>query len=209
MGRYLSDIRSSVKDILRAEFEEGVTPEWEEDELDRLIALTLNEIELKMPYEVKKTTLDDSSSTAIVTTADSKEIDISEITNLIRVFKVEYRTARNPKQFRNFTLFGDTLTMVINFLPSADEAVHLYCHKKHTLTNATSTLKPDHEDVLIQGVVASAAINQGRELINSLNVGGGNVGPRMADWGKTQLTLYRERLRRGAIVLAEETLPRD
>ena len=162
MGRYQSDIRASARDILRDEFVEGVDLEWEADELNRLIQLTLREVELKIPYEVKKTTLDDSSSTAIVTTADSKEIDISEITDLIRVFAVEYRTGKTPKQFRNFTRFADILTMVINFLPSADEAVHLYCHKKHTLTDATSTLKPDAEAVLVQGVVARAAMNKGK-----------------------------------------------
>lgn len=209
MARYLSDIRASVRETLRDEFIEGVDLEWESDELNRLIQLTLREVEQRIPYEIKKTTLDDTSSTAIVTTADSKEIDISEITDLIRVEKVEYRTAKNPKQFRNFTRFADILTMEINFLPSADEAVYLYCHKKHTLTDATSTLKPEAEYVLIQGVVARAAMNKGREQINALNVGGVNVGPRMVAWGKDQLILYRKELKRNTNVQVYETLPKD
>ena len=209
MARYLSDIRASVRDVLRDEFVEGVTLEWEEDELNRLIRLALDEIEQKMPYEIKKTTLDDALSTAIVTTADSKEIDISEITNLIRVYKVEYRTGKNPKQFRNFTRFADVLTMVINFLPSAGEAVHLYCHKKHTITDAASTLRSEHETVLIQGVTARAAMNRGRELINALAVGGVNVGPRMIEWGNNQLALYRLALRHHAVENTYEALPRD
>jgi len=212
MSRKLSDIRSSVQDILRDEFVEGVTPDFEPDELDRLIALTLGEIEQKMPYEVKVTTLDDGASTAIVTTADSKEIDISEIDNLIRVRTnkgVEYRTAKNPKQFRNWTRFADVLTMEINFLPSADEAVHLYCLKNHTLTDNTSTLRSEHETVLIQGVAARAAINKGREQLNALNVGGVNVGPRMVTWGNEQLGLYRMALKHHAIKDYEEALPKD
>jgi len=135
MARFLSDIRSSVRDVLRDEFQEGVDLEWENDELNRLIRLTLDEVEQKMPYEVK--------DTSITTTADSKEFDISGITDLIRVFKCEYRTGKNPKQFRNFTRFADVLTMDINIVPSADEAVHLYCHKNHTLTDKTSTLRSD------------------------------------------------------------------
>lgn len=212
MGRYLSEIRASVRDILRDEFVEGVDLEWESDELDRLTALTLAEVEQKMPYEVKKTTLDDGSSTAIVTTADSKEIDISEIDNLIRVRTnrgVEYRIGKNPKQFRNHSRFADVLTMDINWLPSADEAVHLYCFLKHTLTDSTSTLQSKHETVLIQGVIARAAINKGREQLNSLNVGGVNVGPRMIQKGETWQRDYERALRAGTVRDGYEAEPKD
>ena len=279
MSRKLSDIRSSVQDILRDEFEEGVTPDFEPDELDRLIRLTLDEIELKMPYEVKAkafdalstvyvaltttaTTLvvasDDDFPTdypfyitiedevlsitalpgapdnytvtraqknttaathaigkdiglSIMTSVDSKEIDITNIADVIRVYKLEYRVdtpTLNPQQFKNFTKFGKTLTMDINFRPVADEEVHLYLHKKHTLTNNTSTLDNEHEAVLIQGVVGRAAMNKGREQINALNVGGVNVGPRMVEWGKEQFGLYRLALKSHAVDNPYEALPK-
>ena len=279
MARYLSDIRASVRDTLRDEFEEGVDLEWEEDELDRLIRITLDEIEQKMPYEVKAkafdalstvatelsasaTTLvvasdDDFSTTynfyitiedevlkvtalasadnftvtraqknttaavhavgkdvglSIMTSVDSKEIDITNIADLIRVYKCEYRIdtpSLNPKQFRDFTQFADTLTMDISFRPVASEEVHLYLHKKHTLTDATSTLRDDHETVLIQGVAARAAMNKGREQLNALNVGGVNVGPRMVEWGREQLGLYRLALKHHAGKNPYENLPKD
>lgn len=279
MGRYLSDIESSVRDILRDEFEEGVDMSWEPDELRRLIRLTLDEIEQKMPYEVKAkafdalstvatelsasaTTLvvtsDDDFSTSypfyitiedevlkvtalassdnftvtraqknttaavhavgkdvglsIMTSVDEREIDITNIADLIRVYRCEYRIdtpSLNPKQYRNFTRFADTLTMDINFRPVADEEVHLYLHKKHTLTDATSTLQDKHETVLIQGVAARAAMNKGREQLNALNVGGVNVGPRMVEWGREQLGLYLLALRRHAVKNSYEALPRD
>ncbi len=269
MARYISDIRASVRDNLRDEFVEGVDLEWETDELDRLIRMTLDEIEQKMPYEVKViaydalstvatelsatatnlvVTSDDDFSTSypfyitiedevlevtalasadnftvsraqlgttaaihvvdkdvgltIVTTTDSKEIDLSNIGNLIRVRRyhgVEYRVGRNVKEFRNWTRFADILTMDINIIPSSGEAVHLYCLKKHTITDNTSTLQPKHETVLIQGVVARAAMNKGREQLNALNVGGVNVGPRMVEWGREQLGLYRLALRRHSL----------
>jgi len=277
MARYQSDIRASVRDVLRDEFVEGVDLEWQSDELDRLIRITLDEMEQKMPYEVKvlaydalstvyvaltttATTLvvasDDDFPTSypfyitiedevlsitalpgapdnytvtrgqlgttaathaigkriglsILTTSDSKEIDITNIADLIRVFAVEYRTGKNPKQFRNSTRFADVLTMVINIVPSADETVHLYCHKKHTLTDATSTLRSEHETVLIQGVAARAAMNKGREQLNALNVGGVNVGPRMVAWGREQLGLYRLALKAHAFKNPYEALPKD
>ena len=277
MARYLSDIRASVRDILRDEFEEGVTLEWETDELDRLIRIILDKMELSMPYEVKaiagdeltqvKTeisaagtnlevdsdddfpttypffiTIEDEvlsvtalasadnftvtraqkGSTAaihvvnkgvgltIVTAENSKEIDISGIADIIRVYKCEYRIQRpsyNPKQYRNFDVFADILTIDINILPSDKEEVHLLLHKKHILTENRSTLRPPHETVLIQGVVARAAMNKGREQINALNVGGVNVGPRMVTWGNEQWGLFQQALTRNAIKNPYEMLP--
>ncbi len=279
MARFLSDIRASGRDILRDEFEEGVVLEWEPDELDRLIALTLRDMEQKMPYEVKVTVedeltqiatelsavatnlvvdSDDDFSTSypffitiedevlsvtalasadnftvtraqkgttaavhvvdksvgltILTSADSKEIDLSNIGDLIRVARCEYRICRpskNPKQFRNFTRFADILTMDMRIVPSAGEEVHLYCHKKHTLTDETSTLRSEHEIVLIQGFTARAAMNKGREQFNALNTGGVNVGPRMVEWGRLQLDEYKAALKEHQVEVPYEALPKD
>ena len=279
MGRKLSDIRASVRDILRDEFVEGVDLDFENDELDRLIRIRLDEIELKMPYEAKVTAFDALSTVAtelsasattlvvasdddfptdypffitidsevlsvtalasadnftvtraqlettaaihtvgkdvgltIVTTSNSKEIDITNISGLLELRRskpVEYRVGRNIKQFRNATVFAKTMTLVINILPSDGEPVHLYCRKKHTLTDNTSTLEPMHDTVLIQGVAAVAAMNKGREQLNALNVGGVNVGPRMVTWGKEQLGLYREALKHNMLEDNYEALPKD
>ena len=282
MARFLADIVASCRDILRDEFVEGVDLEWEEDELMRLARITLDEMEQKMPYEVRvtaedeltqiatelsasATTLvvdsdDDFSTTypflitiedevlsvtalasadnftvsraqkgttaaihvvdksvglTIVTAANSKEIDLSNIADLIRVRRnrgVEYRIARpsyNPKQFRNFTRFADILTMDINIVPSADEEVHLYCLKKHTLTNETSTLNSDHETILILGITARAARNKGREQLGALNIGGVNVGPRMIEVGERWKQEYEKELKRNITHEYWESLPKD
>ena len=279
MGRKLSDIRDSVRDILRDEFVEGVNLEWEDDELDRLIRIRLDEIELKMPYEAKVTAFDALSTVAtelsasattlvvasdddfptdypffitidsevlsvtalasadnftvtraqkettaaihtvgkdvgltIVTTSNSKEIDITNISGLLELRRnkpVEYRVGQNIKQFRNATVFAKTMTLVINILPSDGEPVHLYCRKKHTLTDNISTLEAMHDTVLIQGVAAVAAMNKGREQLNALNVGGVNVGPRMVTWGREQLSLYQLALKHNTLEDNYEALPKD
>ena len=279
MARYISDIRASIRDVLRDEFVEGVDLEWEDDELDRLIQITLDEMDQKMPYEVKVTAedklteiaselsasatnlvvdSDDDFSTSypfyitiedevlsvtalasadnftvtraqlgttaaihvvnkgvgltIVTTSNSKEIDLSNIGDLIRVRTnrgVEYRIDKNPKQFRNWARFADILTMDINILPSSGEAVHLYCLKEHTLTDKTSTLRTEHETVLIQGVAARAARNKGREQIGALNVGGVNVGPRMIQVGELWREEYKKALKLHTLDDPYESLPKD
>jgi len=206
-----SEIRASARDILRDEFSEGVDLEWEDDLLNRLIRITLDEVEIKMPYEVKQTTLNDASSTAIVTTADSKDIDISEITNLIRVRNwrpVEFAVGKNPIRWRNCFHFADIITLDIDFLPAGDEAVYLYLLKKHTLTDATSTLGATAASVLLKGVCARAARGRGREQINSLNTGGVNVGPRMIEVGEMWMDEYKKALKTEALEDNYEVLPR-
>ena len=159
--------------------------------------------------------VDKSVGLTIVTTQNSKEIDISNIADLIRVRKwkgVEYRITRpsyNPKQFRNWTRFGDTLTMDINIVPSDKEEVHLYCFKKHTLTNETSTLNSDHETILILGITAQAARNKGREQLGALNTGGVNVGPRMIEVGERWKQEYEKELKRNITQDIWGALPKD
>ena len=72
----------------------------------------------------------------------------------------------------------------------------LYCAKLHTLSESTSTLDLELEDILIQGVVAHAALNRARSMVDKVNVGGANADSRMQGWGVTQLTLYKDRLNR-------------
>jgi len=269
MGARLSDIRASVRDVLLDEFVVDVDLEFEDDLLDRLIALTLGEVEQKMPYEVKATAFDALSTVAtqlsatatslvvasdddfsttypfyitienevlsvtalattdtftvtraekdstaaihavgkdvgltIVTTEYEQDIDISGIADIIHVWRAEYpieRPSHYPRNYRNVNVFGDTLTLDINLIPDDAEEVHLYLHKKHTLTDKTSTLNTQHETVLIQGVSARAAINKGREQFNALNVGGVNVGTNMVSWGQSQLSSYREALKRHTV----------
>jgi len=205
MARYISDIRAAVRDILRDEFVEGVDLEWKTDELNRAIAFTLGEVEQRMPYEVEDTSL--------TTTSDSKDVDISGITNLIRIRKnrpVEYPVGYNPRKFRNATVFAKVMTMDINILPSDAESLYVYCLKKHTLSDAASTLTPQIEYLLIMGVAARAAINKGRDQLNAFNVGGVNVGPRMIKWGQDQLRdEYKPLLRHSALKDNYVGLPKD
>ena len=150
---------------------------------------------------------------AIVTSSSSKDIDITNIANLIRIRKnrpVEYPVGYNPKKYRNAKVFAKVMTMDINILPTAGESAYVYCLKKHTLTDAVSTLTPQVEYLLIMGVAARAAINKGRDQLNAFNVGGVNVGPRMIKWGQDQLRdEYKPLLRHSALKDNYEGLPKD
>jgi len=87
-----------------------------------------------------------------------RDFNKSNIENLIKIEKAEYLTRQEPPQFRNVTVFGDVVTIDSPAEPSDGDEVFLYCHKTHQLTKTASTLSPDLERVLIQGIVAYAAL---------------------------------------------------
>jgi hypothetical protein len=147
--RYLSAIRATARQFLRDELQEDVDEEFPNEELDRHIGECLIEISQKSPYETIETAESDGT----------KEIDLSDIENLIgeKVVKVEYPTGNDPPSFEEFTKFGDTLRLA-NTTPTSGEDIYLYCHEVHQLTESASSLSPDIEKVLIDGVVAKAAM---------------------------------------------------
>jgi len=154
--RKLSAIRQTVRQFLSDEFVSGSEQDFKDDELDVHIGHCLEEISDYRPYEVKVTADDDDDD--LVTTAGSKELDISKISDLIKVEKAEYPVDGEPPCYRNVSVFGNTLRLVIDGSPGDDEAVYLYCWKLHQLTEETSTLSPLLEHVLIDGSVAYTAL---------------------------------------------------
>jgi hypothetical protein len=146
MAKTLTQIRDTARDILR---DAGKT-DFSDAQLAAYIEDCLREISEYVPYEKKET---------LTTTANSKELDISAIEDLLGVDKIEFRTANEPPDYRNCSIFGSTLRMEIDFLPSADEDVYLYCHKLHSLSDEASTLSPQIETLLLKGAVAKAALS--------------------------------------------------
>ena len=196
----LSAVRALCQQILQSEFQAGTALVWEPDELDLYIGECLIEISETKPYEVKET---------LTTTASSKDIDISSITDLLEVDKVEFRVDKNPRQFRNCSIFGDTLTMDVGFLPLADETVYLFCHKVHQLSDSTSTLNPALERLLTIGVTAQAAIAKAQKYIDKVNIGGVTTPTQMHAWGINRLAIYQREVRRIAKVKSNIQYPRD
>ena len=86
-----------------------------------------------------------------------RDLDISAITDLLEVEKAEYPTRQYPQNFRNVKVFGDVLTLDVTSEPDDDEEVFLYCRKTHTLTESASSLSPQLEQILVDGVVAKVA----------------------------------------------------
>ena len=158
MARTLSGIRQTARQFLNDEFVAGAAQDFKDDEIDLRIGECLAEISERRPYEVKEE----------LTTAASRDLDISSIEELLEVDKAEFPIDSDPRDFRNVSVFGTTLTIDIETKPTADKTIYLFCHELHQLTEETSTLSPQIEGLLIKGTVAKVAlawINQARAQI--------------------------------------------
>jgi len=148
MAGELTEVRTIIRQFLNDEFVEGSEQDFTDDELDLYIDDVRTEISERIPYEVKEE----------LTTAASRDLDISTIEDLIEVDRVEFPIDNDPRDFRNISVFGTTLTIDIDTKPTADEDIYLFCHKVHQLTEVVNTLSPQLQRLLVAGVVAKASL---------------------------------------------------
>lgn len=201
MAKLLSGIRAVARQKLSDELKgSDVAYKWSDDELDVYISDCLIEMSPYLPYEVKET---------VTTTASSRELDLSAINDLLEVKEVEYPVDKQPRRFRQFSVFGDDLRMELDTAPSAVADVYLYCKKYHSLSDTASTLNPTLERILVLGVCGQAAIAKARTKINKVNVGGGGVAANFQSWGLAQLALYYEELNKLVVADSFKEYPTD
>ena len=122
----------------------------------------------------------------------AKELDISDIEDLIEVEKAEYPTRQDPQDFRDVSIFGNIVRLNVDTVPDDGDEIFLYCNKVHSLTESTSTLKANLEKVLVEGVVAKVAqawcAEQKRKDIVPASIQGHQ------DWADKQLAIYLRNL---------------
>ena len=150
MAKPFSEIRQTARQLLRDEFKGEESSEFASDELDIYINECLIEVSQHSPYEVRETVVSDGT----------REISLSSITDLMgeKVVEVEYPIGNYPPDYiRDFDIFGTTLRLNSDTAPTSGENIYLYCHKVHSLTETASSLTPELEKTLVDGVVAKAA----------------------------------------------------
>ena len=180
----LTEMRAIVRRDLHDEDPENYR--WSNDELDRHIAHTVKEFSEAIPLEQKTTK---------ATTADSRDIDISAITNRIMVQAVEYPAGRFPKIYQRFSLWGDTITLPGEEVPDGSNA-YIYYGKLHTLETGGSTIPTIYEDLIATGACGYAAVEWAAFAINRVNVGGTATPEQLLSWGRDKLDYFRQELKR-------------
>ena len=178
---------TEMRTLVRRDLKDEATPfRWSDDELDRHILHALKEFSEALPLEQK---------TTIATTPDSREIDISTITDRIMLQAVEYPVDKFPQRYQRFSIWADTLTLLGDEVPDGSDA-NIYYGKLHTLDGATSTIPTKHEDLIVTGACGYAAISASVYSTDRVSVGGTITPREFLTWGKERLRQFKEELRR-------------
>jgi hypothetical protein len=160
---------------------------WQDEVLDRHILRALRELSEVWPAEARS---------VIQTNPGSREIDLSGLEGLVRVEAVEHPTGRWPPSYVHFSVWGTTLTLLIDTPPTAGEDVAIYWGRLHTLDTEGSSLPPTAEDIVLLGASAYAALELASFASNRANVAGPEAVRQYRDWGESRLRQFRERLQR-------------
>ena len=179
----LNDIRSRIRKDLHDEDSQNYR--WTDSELNRHIDHALRELSLSCPLEAKAT---------LSTTADSRDLSLSSISDLVEIEAVEYPRGNYPPSYVRFSVWADTLTLLSDSVPGDAEDVYVYYGKLHTLNADSSTIPPKLEDLVALGAAAYAAIEWASFATNRVNLGGAETWRNYLTWGQDRVADFMKGL---------------
>jgi hypothetical protein len=179
----LATMRSIVRRDLKDE--DAQNYRWSDDELDRHIARAVKEFSEAMPLPAKATP----------TTADSRVIDISPLTDRVMVAAVEYPLGLFPPSYQRFALWGHALTLFGDEVPDGSDC-NVYYGVLHNLDAEGTTIPTKHEDLIATGAEGYAAVEWASYAINRVSVGGTTTPKEFLAWGNQRLERFRSELKR-------------
>ena len=177
MASNIACIRSNVRKDLHDE----TTPYlWVDASLDRHIGRAVVEYSLADPLEQK---------TTLVTVANSRDISIASLANLIDIEAVEWPTLQFPPARVGYSLWSTTLTLDTVAAPNSVQNVFVFWTKMHTLDASSSSIPAKFDELIAEGAAGYAALDWTTYAANRINIGGDDA------WGRYQ-ALAQERLQR-------------
>jgi len=179
----LSEMRTRVRRDLHDE--DAGNYRWTDSELDRHIDRAVRELSLAAPNEAKAN---------LTTTAESRDLSLGALADLVAVEAVEYPVGKYPPSYVPFSLWADTLTLLVDEVPLSAQPINVYYSRMHTLDADTSTVPPELEEVVTAGAAAYAAIEWASFATNRINVGGDEVWRQYLTWGQERLAAFAHAL---------------
>jgi len=180
----LNTMRTIVRRELRDE--DAQNYRWSDDELDRHIARAVKEFSEAIPFPAKAT---------LPTTAGSRVIDISPLTDRVMVEAVEYPLGIFPPSYQRFALWGHALTLFGDDVPDGSDC-NVYYGMLHTLDSEGSTIPGKHEELIATGTGGYAAVEWAGYAINRVSLGGTDTPGEFLAWGNERLKHFRSELKR-------------
>ncbi len=166
--------------------EESGNYQWSDAELTRHINRAVRELSERVPLLARAT---------MPTTSGSRELDISSLSDRVMVEAVEYPVDASPPDYRRFSIWGDTLTIIGGSEPNGSNC-HVYYGTLHTLDDNGSTIPAKYLDLVATGACGYAAMEWAAYAINRVNVGGTMTPGEFRLWGSERLGTFQDRLKR-------------
>jgi hypothetical protein len=153
---------------------------WTDEELARYIAIVVKWFSRDIPLE---------SVSVIATSAGSRQIDISSLSDRIRIKAVEYPAGQFPPLYQRFELWGEALALVGPDVPDGSNC-KIYYDKLHTLDIDASTIPPQYEELIAEGACGYAACVMEAYSIDRVNTGGASAPKNWAALGARKLAFF-------------------
>ncbi|MCX6010505.1 MAG: hypothetical protein NTW48_10890 [Chloroflexi bacterium] len=180
----LTDMRTLVRRDLKDE--DNSNYRWQDNEIDRAIARAVAELSRYVPREMKAT---------IATTAGSREIAMTSLTDRVSVDRVEFPVGETPRSFQRFSVYSDIITFIGDVEGDGNNC-YIYWGKVHTLDGSTGTIPSYLEDVLALGAAAYAVLAQTQYRTDTAGFGGERADTDYQSWGTVILKEFKAQLKR-------------
>ena len=177
----LTEVRTRVRQDLKDT--DSANYIWTDAEVDAAIERVVREFSLAY-FKQELSELD--------TTSGSKNIDISTLTNLLKVLSVEFPIDKDPPYLQHFALWGGNIIMTDK---GDGTKARIKWGKLHTLGD-TSTIPIQFDELIVLGATAYLALSASAYNINRATIGGKETPLNYSKWGQNRLDHYNRELKR-------------
>jgi len=186
----LTEMRARVRQDLQDT--DAANYRWSNDEVDGAIQRVVREFSLAYPL---------MESTDIATTDGSRELDISSLSGLIAIMRVEFPIGEDPACYQRVELWKTTLYMQDK--GNGDDA-RVRWYKEHTL-GESSTIPTQFEEIIVLGATGYLAASASAYTVDRASIAGTGATINFLKWGQERLELYQEKLKalQGRIITRE------
>jgi hypothetical protein len=177
----LTEIRARVREDLQDTDSQNYR--WTDDEVDGAIERIIREYSLVAPIEQQ----DD-----IATTDGDTELDISSLTGLLEIESVEFPIGQSPKYLQRTERWAGHLYMEDE---GDGEDARVRWLKKHTLTDESTTITSEHEEIIVLGATGYLAMSASAYTVDRASIAGHHATINYKAWGKERLDRYDKKLK--------------
>jgi hypothetical protein len=189
----LTEMRARVREDLQDTDSQNYR--WTDDEVDGAIDRAVMEYSLHAPTE---------QQTDIATTDGDTELDISSLTDLLKIESVEFPIGQTPKCLQRTEYWAGHLYIEDE---GRGEDARVGWLKKHTLTAQSTTVPAEHEEIIILGATGYLAMSASAYTVDRASIAGRDATINFKAWGKERLQRYDKKLR--AIARSSKVVSRE